>query len=163
MRLRIFGPHARGARKRALRAFAGGLSAALLAAAAGCSSIEEPAEIFTAEGALQPADGVVDPITGTVAMVIQARNTQIGIGLRAGQEGEEFGWSVRNGSCNGTGERIGPASAFPPIVIDEDGEGQAETVIVRRIDVDERYAAEVFDQPDGTGPVQACADLVPGT
>jgi hypothetical protein len=126
-----------------------------------CSNIAEPPGTFTAEAALQPADGVADPVTGNVAMVIGARQTQIGVSVRGGADGTRLGWAVRNGSCSGTGQRVGPASAFPAIEIEEDGEGEAQTVIFRRIDVDDRYAAEVFDQPDGTGTVQACADLVP--
>jgi hypothetical protein len=127
-----------------------------------CSGISEPLEIFTAESALQPADGAVDPVTGTVAMVIRERQTQIGIGVRGGSDGTQFGWSVRNGSCSGSGDRVGPASAFPAIVIGEDGDGDAETVIFRRLPVDGVYAAEVFDGAAATGTVRACADLVPG-
>lgn len=93
--------------------------------------------------------------------MISARETQIGIGVRGGVPESVLGWAVRNGSCNGTGQRIGPASAYPPIEIDSIGEGEAETVIFRRIETDVQYAAEVFDQPDGVGTVQACADLVP--
>lgn len=118
--------------------------------------------MLTAEAELQPSDGVADPVTGSVAMVIQARQTQIGIGVRGGESGTQLAWSVRNGSCSATGQRIGPASAFPLIDIEEGGEGEAETVIFRRIPEDEPYAAEVFGGPDGTGTVQACADLIPG-
>jgi hypothetical protein len=135
---------------------------ALLAGVVGCSGISEPPEIVTLEADLQPADGVTDPFAGTVAMVIEERQTQIGIGVRGALEGTRFGWAVRNGSCSGTGDGIGPASAFPSIEVNEDGDGAAETTLFRRIAIEDVYAAEVFAEPAGTGVVLACADLVPG-
>jgi hypothetical protein len=135
---------------------------ALLAGVVGCSGISEPPEIVTLEADLLPTEGVIDPIAGTVAMVIEERQTQIGIGLRGGLEGSRFGWTVRNGSCSGTGDGIGPMSAFPSIEVDKDGDGVAETTLFRRIAVEGVYAAEVFAEPDGTRTVLACADLVPG-
>lgn len=126
-----------------------------------CSGISEPPETLTVESELQSADGVVDPIAGTVAMVIGERQTQIGIGVRGGVDGTILGWAVRNGSCRESGDRVGPVTAFPDIEIQEDGDGDAETVIFRRLPADEIYAAEVFGGPGATGTVQACADLDP--
>lgn len=125
-----------------------------------CSGITDPPEIVQLQGELDPADDVAEPITGSVAMVIAERQTQIGIGVDGAVEGRRFGWRVRNGSCPGSGDRIGPASGFPPIEIDEDGTGQAETILFRRIDASATYAAEVLTETDGTGSVLACGVFV---
>jgi hypothetical protein len=130
------------------------------ALAAACSGIEEPAPIVQLQGDLQPVAGAADPITGQVAMVIGERQTQIGIGIAGALEGTSLGWRVRNGSCTGSGDRIGPANGFPPIEIEEDGTGATETILFRRIATSAAYAAEVVSEPDGTGSVLACAELL---
>jgi hypothetical protein len=128
--------------------------------AAGCYGSTEPPEIVTLEATLEPADGVVDPVTGSVAMVIGTSQTQIGIGIEGGTIGERLGWAVRNGTCSGSGERVGPVTAFPPIEVGTTGAGESETVLFRRIAISGPYAAEVFANEDATGDVMACADLV---
>jgi hypothetical protein len=128
-----------------------------------CSGITDPPEIVTVESTLEVADGASESITGSVAMVIGERQTQIGIGVEGGTEDAVLGWVVRNGSCSTTGERLGPASAFPSIEIDTNGAGDAQTVLFRRISPAGPYAAEVSANPDGTGSIHACADLVPGS
>jgi hypothetical protein len=106
-----------------------------------------------------PADGVVDPVTGSVAMVASSNMTQIGIGIQGALPAARLGWQVRAGSCTATGARVAPEAAFPAIQISDEGTGQAETVINRRLSGSTSYAAEVFSNAGGSGEVLGCADL----
>jgi hypothetical protein len=124
-----------------------------------CFGPLDPAEIVLLDGTFEPPAAAPITVGGTVAMVIGADRTQIGVGFSGGNAGATFGWSVRNGTCGSTGSRIGPADLFVGVVLGAEGSARAETIVNRRIDPGQRYAAEIFERPDGSGRVVACAEL----
>lgn len=136
---------------------------ALVVAAAGgpasCISATDPVEILTWDGTLVASDGIVDGLSGTVAMVIGEGQTQIGVAVHLAPAGETLGWALHEGVCVAPGSRVGPANVFPGISVDNDGDGQAETVLFRRIATAGPYAVVIHENEDGTGIVLACGDL----
>jgi hypothetical protein len=137
----------------------GQLSVVVTLLAAACISATEPIEVVTWEAELVAAEGGADPISGSGAMVSGERQTQVGISVRFAPASTSLGWALVEGSCTGPGSRVGPASAYPSIQADDDGDGAAETRIGRRIDTAGPYAAAVYENPDGSGAVLACANL----
>jgi hypothetical protein len=135
------------------------LSGAVSLAAGSCIGATEPVEVLTWEGILVGSDGVVDPLSGTVAMVIEENHTQIGVTVQVAPAGTTLGWLLRDGTCVGSGLRIGPATAFPPITVNGDGDGNADTVLFRRVATAGPYAAVISANGDGTGTELACGDL----
>lgn len=135
--------------------------AVILASLVACVSTTGPAEIVTLQAELVATDAGVDPVTGSIALVIGEGRTQMGIGIEGGAADARLGWAIRTGACAATGTRLGPASTYPAIAVGASGHGQAETVLQRRIATDVAYAGELFASADGTGAVLACADLDP--
>src|SRR5687768_9258645 len=93
-----------------------GLSVALLTLAAGCVGPEEPVEVLLWEASLVSRAGF-STIGGSVAMVANEFDTQIGIAVTGAQPNARLGWAVRSGQCMGTGTRVSGSIAFPPITI----------------------------------------------
>lgn len=126
-----------------------------------CFSATEPVEVLMWDAELIASDGIVDGLSGTLAMVISGDRTQIGVGVRLAPAGSALGWALREGTCTGVGDRVGPVSAFPAIAIDGSGDGAAETILFRRIPTAGPYVGVIYQNDDGTGVVLACGDLTP--
>jgi hypothetical protein len=127
---------------------------------AGCVGTSEPLDVLLWEGVLDPAPGAPVSYSGSVAMVANQHDTQIGVGVTGGASGAQLGWAVRTGTCTGTGQRVAAITAYPPIVISAEGSGNASATIRRRVDDDERYVAELFPNTNGSGAVLACGELI---
>ena len=127
----------------------------------GCFGPVELVEVVTWEADLLPAAGVEEDITGNVAMVANEFTTQIGIGL-SGEADGRYTWAVHEGSCAAPGSRVGPADAFPPLELGDDGNGSASMLLNRRVDPDPAYVAVVRVGTDVSGLPKACGTLVRG-
>jgi hypothetical protein len=92
-------------------------------------------------------------------MVANEHDTQIGIGISA-SAGARLSWAVRSGTCANPGDRLGPNSAFPTISVSDAGDGDAETVIRRRVANATQYSGAVYATADATGQPLACADMI---
>jgi hypothetical protein len=137
------------------------LTGSLVAASAttSCISATDHVEVLTWNGTLIAADGIVDGMAGSIAMVIGEGQTQVGVSVRLAPAGERFGWVLRESGCAVPGSRVGPANVFPSIAVNDQGEGAAETVLFRRIAAAGPYAVTIHENEDGTGAVLACGDL----
>lgn len=145
-------------KRRLSRGLTGGATAAMLIASA-CISSTGPLEVVTWEAALVGADGIADPLAGSVAMVIGESQTQIGISVTDAPHAASLAWDVRDGTCAMPGGRVGPASVYAAIAVSDTGNGASETVVFRRIGTAGPYAAFVYDGTPDSGAVLACADL----
>ena len=123
---------------------------------AGCVGPDEPLDVLLWEGSLATRTGF-STIGGSVAMVANEHDTQIGIGVNGAQPNARLTWAMRTGPCAGAGARVSGASAYPTLTVSAEGEARAETVIRRRVDSTAEYAAEVFGN-DGAA-VLACAQM----
>jgi len=130
-----------------------------LLAFAACVGQTEPVDVVKWQGFLIASVDTGDPFTGLAAMVIEEQQTRMGISVDDAPAGITIGWAVLEGSCDAPGERVGPATAYPPVDVSESGTGAAETVLFRRISTTGPYATLVYENRDGSGRVLACADL----
>ena len=128
-----------------------------LAGVTACTTGSEPPEVLLWEGTLIPVQST-SLLSGSVAMVSNAFTTQIGIGVQNATPQARLGWSVRDGSCQNPGERIGPANAFPPMIVTVDGNATSETMLNRRVTAS-TFAGALVADPDGSAQVVACAQL----
>ena len=126
---------------------------------AGCRQTGEPVDVLLWEGELEPVAGSSNAVSGSIAMVANEHDTQIGIGINA-SAGARLGWVVRSGTCANPGDRLGPNSAFPEISVSDAGDGEAETVIRRRVANAAQYAGAVYATVNATDQPIACADMV---
>jgi hypothetical protein len=157
-RLRYRGPrtivHAMNPKRRTCT-----LTALVLAGCvASCLGATEPLDVVTWEGELVPADDASVVVDGSVAIAILETETRVGIGIAISNadEGALLGWRIRAGTCNGTGSSVGDDATYPDIRIDDTGRGEAEAVVLRRIDTSGPYAGVV----SAATATIACADLV---
>jgi hypothetical protein len=136
----------------------GALAVAILMAG-GCLDSVEPPETFAWSGELVASAGAPIFVSGQVAVLRNLGVTTISIGLSDAPAGSRFGWGVREGPCDGSGDPLVVASVFGVLEEDEEGEFNRTIEIGRRLDGTATLSAEVFAEPDGTGAVLACADL----
>ena len=134
------------------------LPLALLAALTGCVGPAEAVDVLLWEGTLVSRTGFTT-IGGSVAMVANEHDTQVGIGVNGAQPNARLGWAVRTGTCTGTGVRVAGTTAYPALAVDTQGDARAEMVIRRRLDGNVEYASELFANSNGSGAVLACADM----
>lgn len=95
-------------------------------------------------------------IAGRAAAVTRPDGSQIGILVEGAEEGVRLGWHVRTGSCGGSGERLGPPTAYPALEFAEGEEVEVTTVIPDRMASGGTYSVEVRQTPDLQAPVLAC-------
>jgi hypothetical protein len=131
---------------------------AALLAVAGCISVTEPPMTLFWTGAVEADAAAPFWISGTAEMVANPADSSVGLFLDADpEETVVVFWLVRNGPCSGSGERIAPEAAFPPITL-AGSRGVGIASIRRRIPAG-TYAAEVYGQADVAGDRLACAEL----
>ena len=97
-------------------------------------------------------------------MIADFGMTQISVGLEDALEGEEFGWSIRLGTCGDPGEPIAPQAAFEDFEIDETGEGGIHDVpLMGQLRNDLEYAAQIHQSAGENGGVDilACGVMEP--
>lgn len=136
------------------------LAAALIAlSSTACLDISDPPATMVYEGELRATQGATMIVSGGALVLIGQNVTEAGIFL-AGEAGVAVSWSVRRGTCDGTGDRITAQSAFPNVTLaGETEEAHAIAVMNWRMEIG-TYAAEVFLGTTGAGTRLACADLV---
>jgi hypothetical protein len=138
--------------------------AGLLASSCDLDSAAPPQDVAWSAEVLPLLSG--DPenqpeFTANVAMVAASGETTIAVAIDGAPAGATFGWSVRSGTCAGSGNPLDPDSdAFPVLIADELGQDNALIALDRRINVSADYAAEIYDDPAASGDLFGCANLV---
>jgi hypothetical protein len=134
-----------------------------LAALAGAAALSACSEPLQGEGTLfwqssiRSPLGSELPLEGSVAMVANTGNTQIGIGVRfvgldAQSSATSFAWLVFEGNCISPGDPVVAPSLFPALTPDSEGEAEAELVVNRRLDGARPYAVRVQRATGSGGP-----------
>lgn len=124
----------------------------------GCLSATEPPETLFWEGTfIAEANGPAS-LNGSAAMVALRSHSQLGVGIQGAPPSIEYGWVLRNGTCATPGNAVAPASAFPALDVNSNGDVDLEVAIERRLTGTD-YAVQVIENADGSGEVLACADL----
>ena len=125
------------------------------ATAAGCSDITYTAPIAF-EAHLQNRIG--DGVTGQVAAVTQARNTQAGLDVN-GQEATKYGWQINNGTCAQPGPIVGGRGNYPDVTTNSDGLGTIERTFVSELLTSDREYHAVLVDAATRQTIIACGEL----
>jgi hypothetical protein len=132
--------------------------AAALVGVGGCLPTEYRGPVFWEGSLVSPASSPMI-VTGQVFMVANVAESEIGITLDLDWPDMVFSWHVRNGVCSGSGQRLAPLPEFGAFSSTDEGP-HARAVLRRRVAVDATYSAELFEGPNTTGQLLACADLI---
>lgn len=128
--------------------------------ATACLDTTEPVEIIFWQGSLQPVPEAPVALGGGMTMMADQSFTMIGVGVEGGEAGSQLGWAIRHGSCDETGELVGPPGTFTELLLDDAGDGETQAILYRRIPDADVYAGEVLSSLEAGGEVLACADLI---
>lgn len=94
-----------------------------------------------------------------VTLLDEGRAFSATIQLRGDEPGSVRPWHVHVGECASGGPIVGPADAYPPLMIDEDGDTASETLISIPLDTG-AYHVNVHLSVDEIATIIACGDLV---
>jgi hypothetical protein len=135
---------------------------ALAVFAGGCLDVKgtEPREVIIWEGNLQPIPASPMLLMGRMTMVADETLTLMGVGVEAAEEGIRLGWAIREGSCDAAGDLVGPSGTYPEFTLDENGEGEAQTALNRRVEDAQVYAGQVLSDAESGSQLLACANLI---
>lgn len=101
----------------------------------------------------------------TVGGTVQARAGETGttatISLQGASSGARHPWHIHKGTCGSNGPIVGPASAYPVLMVGSDGRATATATVSVNIDVgeDDDYYVNVHASPENLGTIVACGDL----
>jgi hypothetical protein len=98
-------------------------------------------------------------LTGQVAAVVNATETDVGIGLDGATPGAQHVWALRFGSCSTPGQQMGEDLDYPVLAVSDSGKASAETALGTRLARDGSYAVLVRRGTTDTARV-ACGDLI---
>lgn len=72
------------------------------------------------EASLEAVDDSATTLSGSAAAVAREDDTEVGVEVIGGQEGDRWVWRLRRGSCDSPGEPIGSAGAYPVLEAEDD-------------------------------------------
>lgn len=101
----------------------------------------------------------------TVGGTVEARAGEMGttatIRLQGASSGARHPWHIHKGTCGSNGPIVGPASAYPVLMVGSDGRATATATVAVNIDVgdDDDYYVNVHASPENLGTIVSCGDL----
>jgi hypothetical protein len=104
--------------------------------------------------------GMFAGATGTVRARVEGDNTTTTITLAGLTPGGHYPWHLHEGTCATGGPIWGPASAYPPLHVGNDGrvEGSA-TLVNLKLNEAKKYHANVHASASDLGTIIACGDI----
>jgi hypothetical protein len=93
-----------------------------------------------------------------VARVI-AGTTTITLNVTGGTPGGRHPWHIHSGTCAAGGPIVGEPSAYPPVVIGNDGKGTQNAQIQLQLNEGQRYHLNVHASATEMSTIVACGDL----
>jgi hypothetical protein len=93
-----------------------------------------------------------------------ANATTIHVDLDGGESGATYPWHIHSGNCGDAQPPVvGAAEAYPPIQVEEGGEGDAEATIDATLDPNGDYILNVHLSPARLDSIVACGELAQST
>ena len=128
---------------------------------AGCATIQNrvsaPGEDWKAE--LRGQSGTT--VGGTVEARSGTEGTTATIRLQGASSGSRHPWHIHRGTCGSNGPIVGPATAYPLLMVGSDGRATATATIGLDIGVgdDDAYYVNVHASPQNLGTIVSCGQL----
>lgn len=87
--------------------------------------------------------------------------THVSIDIEFAEPGAVHPWHIHQGDCGDTPVPpvVGEMTAYPPIEVDQGGEGEATAAINATLDPDGDYQVKLHQSPTETGTIIACGEL----
>ena len=90
-----------------------------------------------------------------------AEGTTIHVDLDGGESGATHPWHIHSGECGDPQPPVvGAADAYPPIVVGEGGEGDAEATIATTLDPEGEYILNIHLSAARLDSIIACGEVV---
>ncbi len=109
-------------------------------------------------GTLSPVGG--SGISGTATGSTANDMTHVSVSVAGAQAGARLPWHVHEGKCGDASPPIvGPASAYPPLVVGADGRATAQAHVPVQLNEAKTYIVNVHASPTNLGTIVSCGDF----
>jgi hypothetical protein len=98
-------------------------------------------------------------IVGQLKANVLQDKTDARISIEGATAGGSHPWMIHEGTCNLPGQPVGMASEYPPIMIGQDGRGNANAVLNARLAEAKEYVVIVHASQSDMATVVACAKI----
>jgi hypothetical protein len=104
--------------------------------------------------------GALD-VHGTAWMAPATGHTTAGVSISNAAPGGTHPWHIHEGRCGGNGPILGPADAYPPLNVANDGTASAQANLDIPLPESGDYYVNVHASSDNMGTIIACGNLAP--
>lgn len=98
-------------------------------------------------------------VTGTAVARVIAGTTNTTVNVRGATPGARIPWHIHLGNCGTGGPIVGEATAYPVIVVGEDGTGTASAQVQVQLNEAERYHVNLHESPTNLATIIGCGQL----
>ena len=99
-------------------------------------------------------------VTGTARGTTGHDMTHVVVTVTGARPGSTLPWHVHEGQCGqGMPPIVGPASAYPPLVVGSDGRATAEAHLTMDLNEAKSYIVNVHASPGNLGTIVSCGDF----
>ena len=100
-------------------------------------------------------------VSGTTEARSGTSGTTATIRIQGASSGSTHPWHIHRGACGSNGPIVGPANAYPHLVVGADGRATATATVAVDIGVgdEDDYHVNVHASPQNMGTIVACGDL----
>ena len=85
--------------------------------------------------------------------------TTVTVSISRGVAGAAYGWEVLEGKCGYDGRPVAPPTAFPPVYIENSGNGAAIAKLKTRLEPGKEYFINLYTAPEQRTGIVACGKL----
>ena len=121
--------------------------------------IESPVRAGAEEwnGSLQPQTGY--NVTGSFKAFVNKGRTEVTVNVANAAPGQQLPWHIHEGSCGNDRGIVGDPSAYPPLVVGNNGAATGRANLTVALDEAKDYFVNVHASPTNLETIVACGDL----
>jgi hypothetical protein len=98
-------------------------------------------------------------ITGSFKALVNEGKTNVSVNLANAMAGQRLPWHIHEGTCNSDMGIVGDPSAYPVIVVANDGTASVNALVGVSLDEAKDYFINVHASPTNLQTIVACGDL----
>jgi hypothetical protein len=98
-------------------------------------------------------------ITGSFKALVNEGKTNVSVNLANAMAGQRLPWHIHEGTCDNDMGIVGSASAYPVIVVANDGTASVNALVGVSLDEAKDYFINVHASPTNLQTIVACGDL----